>query len=120
MPTLVLVVASVALALWCVVDLLPRSEAEVRVLPKAGWVVALVLVPLVAGVAYLLVGRAGAAAAPGGGTGHRLPGAGGGGPAAPPVRGPEDDPAFQAHLRRVAEEQRRRALGRRDDEEPQA
>jgi hypothetical protein len=120
-PTLVLFAAGVALALWCLVDLLPREDAELQGLPKLGWVVVvLLLFPLLGGLAYLLAGRSPQArtARPGG----RARGARRGGalPPAPPARGPEDDPEFQAQLRRRVEEQRRRAARQRNEEQPES
>jgi hypothetical protein len=118
-PTLVLFAAGIALALWCLVDLLPREDAELQGLPKLGWVVVLLLFPLLGGLAYLLAGRSpqARAARPGGrGRGARP---GGALPPAPPARGPEDDPEFQAQLRRRVEEQRRRAR-QRNEEQPES
>lgn len=117
MPTLVLFAAGVALALWCLVDLLPREDAELQGLPKLGWVAVLLLFPLLGGLAYLLAGRSpqARAARPGGrgGRGSRAL------PSPPPARGPEDDPEFQAQLRRRVEEQRRRAARQRNEEQPE-
>lgn len=108
MPTLVFLALSLGLALWCVVDLLPRSSAEVTGLPKEVWLLVL-LVPLVGPAAYLLAGRASTATSP------RRPSR----PSAPPVVGPDDDAEFQALLRRRVQEQRRRAeQQRRSAEQP--
>lgn len=115
MPTLVLFAAGIALALWCLVDLLPREDSEVQGLPKLGWVVVLLLFPLLGGLAYLLAGRAPQARR----SRTRAPRRDRGQPAAPPARGPEDDPEFQAQLRRRVEEQRRRAARQRNEEQPE-
>ena len=124
MPTLVVLAVSIALALWCLVDLLPREDAELQGLPKVGWVVVLLLFPLLGGLAYLLAGRSPQARA----AGPRAAGPRAAGrplrpgrtrPDAPPARGPEDDPEFQAQLRRRVEEQRRRAARRSDEEQPE-
>ena len=117
MPTLVLFAAGVALALWCLVDLLPREDAELQGLPKLGWVAVLLLLPVLGGLAYLLAGRSPqAGAARPGGRGARGSRAL---PSSPPARGPEDDPEFQAQLRRRVEEQRRRAARQRNEEQPE-
>lgn len=115
MPTLVLFAAGIALALWCLVDLLPREDSEVQGLPKLGWVVVLLLLPLLGGLAYLLAGRAPQART----SRTRAPRRDRSQPAAPPARGPEDDPEFQAQLRRRVEEQRRRAARQRNEEQPE-
>ncbi len=102
MPTLVLFAASLALALWCLVDLLPREDSEVQGLPKVAWVVVLLLFPLLGGLAYLLAGRS-PQARPGSPRRSRPTPRPAGAPPVPPARGPEDDPEFQAQLRRRVE-----------------
>ena len=119
MPTLVVLAVSIALALWCLVDLLPREDAELQGLPKVGWVVVLLLFPLLGGLAYLLAGRSPQARAAGPRAAGRPLRPGRTRPDAPPARGPEDDPEFQAQLRRRVEEQRRRAARRSDEEQPE-
>ena len=119
MPTLVLFVVSIGVALWCLVDLLPREEQELQGLPKVGWVLVLLLFPLLGGLAYLLAGRSpaarGAASRP---SGRRVqPRPGSARPTEPPARGPEDDLDFQEQLRRRVQEQRRRAQEQRAQEQ---
>ena len=112
----VLVVTHLLLAVYCVLDLLPREEAQVKVLPKPTWLVVVVVFVVLGPAAYLLAGRV-----PPGGT-PRVGGAGGSAGGwdrpRPAVRGPEDDEAFQAQLRRRVEEQRRRAREQRPGDEP--
>lgn len=95
---------SLALLVYCVLDVLTTPRAAVRSLPKPLWLL-LVLAPLVGPAAWFLAGR------PPRGT-ARQPLR----PTAPPERGaPDDDEEFLRELRRRAEEQRRRAKDPRDD-----
>jgi hypothetical protein len=103
---MVLFVLGLLLALYCLVDLLPRSDEEVAGLPKVGWVVVILVFQVVGPLAYLLAGRAAGSAR----TPMPLGGRGGRSAAPRPVaRGPEDDEEFQAQLRRRVAEQRRKA-----------
>jgi hypothetical protein len=79
----------VVLLVYCLVDCVQTDSALVRTLPKPLWVLLILVVPLVGGIAWLLAGR------PEGRPGD-APGQGGSRPAAP--RGPDDDPDF---LRRM-------------------
>lgn len=80
-------IAWVAFTVFTVVDAALIERSRVRGLPKAGWIVLIVLVPIVGGVLWLVVGRvrAGEAAA---GSRRR-------GPVAP-----DDDPEFLRRLQR--------------------
>jgi hypothetical protein len=89
-------VVELALVVYCLIDLWQADTARVRNLPKALWVLLIVLVPLVGGVAWLVLGRP--QPLRGGGT------PGYGPPRAP--RGPDDDPDFL------------RGLGRRPPSDP--
>jgi hypothetical protein len=98
-------------ALWvfCVIDAVTTPAEGVRNLPKVGWVVVVLLFPLVGSVAWLVAGR------PRGGRTVDLPYKGNRGPAPwPSTRtagfpeyerprrrsaGPDDDPAFLDRLR---------------------
>lgn len=110
-----------AFLLYCVLDVVLSDPSTVRNLPKLAWLVLIVLLPLIGGIAWLVAGRpetAGAApgsrVAGGRAPGHRpppgrrpAPGARPqtGGPRRPPApRGPDDDPEF---LRRLDEQLRR-------------
>lgn len=54
-----LALALVGFALWvyCLVDVIGRTEDGVRHLPKLAWIVLVLLFPFVGSVAWLLVGR---------------------------------------------------------------
>ena len=59
MVRLEIALALVGFALWvyCLVDVIGRSEDGVRHLPKVAWIVLVLLFPFVGSVAWLLVGR---------------------------------------------------------------
>jgi len=77
---LVIVVAAVAFTVFAVIDCATMPRQRVRSLRKGLWVVLVVVLPVLGGVLWFLLGRAPAAGRSGGG---------GGG-----YRGPEDDPDF--------------------------
>ncbi len=104
-----LLVAVAAFALWvyCLVDVISADDARIHHLPKLGWLVLVLLFPLVGSIAWLVAGRPDGARA--GGPRHA--------PAAYPEyerpgrMAPADPAADEAFLRQVrarAEEQRRR------------
>jgi hypothetical protein len=104
----VLVVLSLLLLAYCVLDVATSRRADVRGLSKPLWLV-VVLLPLVGPAAWLLFGRP-------------QPGVAGGRPrllpdAAPQARTPDDDEEFLRQLRRRADEQRRRSEQQRGDED---
>jgi len=86
LPVLLVVVLTV----YCLVDCLQSREEEVRTLPRWAWVVVVLLLPLVGGIAYLLAGRP-VAAVPGPGDSPRVPGE-------RPPQGPDDDDDFLRRL----------------------
>lgn len=59
MARLGLLLGPLVLALWvfCVIDVIVARDDEVRHLPKWGWLVLVLLFPLVGSVAWLVVGR---------------------------------------------------------------
>ena len=75
------VLLSLALTIYCVVDAIQTADSAVRNLPKLGWLVLILLFPLVGPAAWLIAGRPryGRRATP-----------------RPPSRprGPDDDPDF--------------------------
>jgi hypothetical protein len=78
------VVGALALTVYAVVDCVQTDDRFVRYLPKGLWVVLIVVVPVVAPLAWLLSGHA-----------KSLP------PGRRPItgpRGPEDDPDFLRNL----------------------
>jgi hypothetical protein len=102
-------VAVVAATVWSIVDIALIEPRRVRGLPKGGWIVLVLLLPVVGAVLWFLLGR------------ERLTAAGryaAMGPVAP-----DDDPAFLRQLNKDQEqEQRIRDLEERlaelDDDDP--
>jgi hypothetical protein len=103
--------------LYCVLDVVLTSEEEIRNLPKLVWLVLVLLVPIIGGIAWFVAGRpATHGRAPGGdrraaGTGPGRHPSGQGGPSARGARsgpaprpraprGPDDDPEFIKQLER--------------------
>lgn len=106
-------VAIFVFLLYCVLDVALSPSDDVRNFPKLVWLVLVVLLPVIGGVAWLVAGRPERSGrAPGGGppAGRTAPPRGTPGgyrPQAPPPsggsrrpRGPDDDPEF---LRRLGE-----------------
>ena len=114
----VLALVEVVLLVYCVLNVITTPEGEVRNLPKLLWLLLVVVLPLVGGIAWLVAGRPQ-------GPARSVPYKGNAG--APPRRDrpgraqpsrPDDDEAFlrglrerAAEQRRDAERQRRRAEG---------
>lgn len=75
---------------YCLVDCLQTPEERVRGLPKVVWVLLILILPVIGGVAWLVVGR------PAGGMsgGTRGPGRGGGRPQGGRPIAPDDDDDF--------------------------
>ena len=99
-----------AFQVYCLVNCIQTPDEQVRNLPKPLWLLLIVLLGGIGGVAWLIAGRPRASSAGRGGSGPLLGRAGA--PGSPP-RGnrplaPDDDPEFLRSLRRAAEEQRRR------------
>lgn len=113
-------VGPVVLVLWvfCAVDVITRRPEDVRHLPKVGWLVLVLLFPLVGSVAWLVAGRPRAAR-------PRRTVAEGPGAAFPEYERPgraagptaETDEEFLRRCRERAEEQRRRHRGQQRPEE---
>jgi len=114
------------LLVYCVLTIVSTPEHQVRNLPKLAWLVLVVLLPLIGGIAWLVAGRPVASQRPGG-----LPYKGNRGtfpeydrPGRAAAQNPEDDEAFLRALRERAEEQRSRAaeqarrLRQQEDEAP--
>ena len=111
------VVFELALLVYCVLNVITTPEAEVRNLPKLVWLLLVLILPLVGGIAWLVAGRPVGPQRPGG-----LPYKGNTGrfpeydrPGRAVAQNPDDDEAFLRQLRERAEEQRRKAKG---DEDP--
>ncbi|MFT4110350.1 PLD nuclease N-terminal domain-containing protein [Propionicimonas sp.] len=90
------------LLVFCLIDCVLADDARVRNLPKWGWILLIVVVPLVGGVAWLLAGRpARTADRPASATPQWE---------SPPTvrpRAPDDDPEFLAKLTRDNADQER-------------
>ncbi len=122
------VVFELLLLAYCVLNIVTTPEDRMRNLPKLGWLVLVVVLPLVGGVAWLVGGRPLTSQRPGG-----LPYKGNRGqfpeydrPGRAAAQNPDDDDAFLRALRERAEEQRKRAaeqarrLRQQEDEAPPA
>lgn len=80
MPRVILAVAVLAFTVFCVVDVVKTSDADARGLPRLVWLLLVVVVPVVGGIAWMLAGRPRTT-----GTGPRP---------RPRPQGPDDDPDF--------------------------
>jgi hypothetical protein len=104
-----LVVVAVGFVVWSVVDIALIDRGRIRGLPRGGWLVLVILLPVVGAVLWVLLGR------------ERLSAAGryaATGPIAP-----DDDPAFLNQLNRDKEQQQRirdleERLAELDDDDP--
>lgn len=107
----------VTFALWvfCLVDVIGTPEGKVRNLPKVGWLVLVLIFPLVGSIAWLVAGRPETRAPkpPTAFPEYDRPGRA-------TVCDPEKDEAFLREVRARAEEQRRRyeEKRRREQQEP--
>jgi hypothetical protein len=119
------VLIELVLLVYCVLNVITTPEDQVRNLPKLLWLVLVIVLPLVGGIAWLVAGRpVGGASRPGGlpykGNTGRFPEYDRPGRAVP--QNPDDDEAFLRNLRERAEEQRKRAAEQarrlRDEEQP--
>lgn len=97
-----------ALLVFCLIDCIQTDSVLVRNLPKVGWILLIIILPLVGGIAWLVAGRptreqqprtpwpsTGSAGFPE----HERPARRRSGPAAP-----DDDPEFLAGLKRADSE----------------
>jgi Phospholipase_D-nuclease N-terminal len=120
------ILVELGLLVYCLIDCVQTPEESVRSLPKVVWVILILLLPIVGGIAWLLMGR------PQNRSPRRTWSIANGFPESTRPRdlAPDDDPAF---LRKVAEEAsdheallkqweadlRRREQGLRGDNEPE-
>ncbi|WP_242088479.1 PLD nuclease N-terminal domain-containing protein [Curtobacterium sp. DN_7.5] len=74
---LIVVVAAVAFTVWAAIDCATMPRQRVRSLSRGVWILLVIVLPVVGGMLWLLLGRAPAGPAP-----------------AARYRGPEDDPDF--------------------------
>lgn len=109
----------ITLALWiyCIVDVISADETLVRNLPKIVWLLLVIILPVVGSVVWLVVGRPERASFRPGTTTYRRP--------LKAITAPDDDPQFLARLddetkrlRQWEEDLKRREdeMRRRDDE----
>jgi Phospholipase_D-nuclease N-terminal len=119
------VLIEVVLLVYCVLNIITTPEHEVRNLPKLLWLMLVILLPLIGGIAWLVAGRPVAPSSRRGG----LPYKGNTGqfpeyerPGRAVAQNPDDDDAFLQGLRERAEEQRKKAAEQarrlREDEQP--
>ncbi|WP_432507581.1 PLD nuclease N-terminal domain-containing protein [Kineococcus arenarius] len=78
------VLLALGLTVYCVVSIVQAGDGEVRALPRWGWLLAVLFLPLIGAAAYLLAGRP-VAGAPGRRT-RPAP--------RPGPKGPDDDEDF--------------------------
>jgi Phospholipase_D-nuclease N-terminal len=108
---------AIALWLWAIFDSITAPPERIRLLPKAVWVIVVLLFADLGAIAWMVLGRPRAQGATGAGITQRLAGrAGRAGPTVPsprPVRStaPDDDPEF---LRRLNDQMRRQRPDRSD------
>ncbi len=57
MPRLIAAVAVLAFTVYCLVDVIKTQGDQVKGIPKALWLVVVLLVPIAGGLAWLLAGR---------------------------------------------------------------
>ncbi len=115
----VLALLEIVLLVYCVLNIITTPEGEVRNLPKLLWLLLVVVLPLVGGIAWLIAGRPQ-------GPARSLPYRGNQGvppgydrPGRATALRPEDDEAFLRGLRERAEQQRRAAeQQRRSGDDP--
>ena len=116
------VLIELVLLVYCLLNIITTPEPQIRNLPKLLWIVIVLALPLIGGIAWLVAGR------PVGTVGQRggMPYKGNTGrfpeydrPGRAVAQNPDDDEAFLRGLRERAEEQRRRAAENRKHEDDQ-
>ncbi len=96
-------VAELVLLVYCVFAIVKTPAQQVRLLPKAAWLLLVVLLPLVGGLGWLMLGRPP--------TARSAPA-----PARPVAPAPDDDEAFLRTLHERVEAQREAARQREERE----
>ncbi len=81
----IVVLITVGVCIYALVDCLRSPANEVKALPKPLWIVLILFAPLLGGIAYLVFGRGGTTSGPGGAR-------------RPRVIAPDDDPDFLRSL----------------------
>ncbi|MBF6210581.1 PLDc_N domain-containing protein [Nocardia puris] len=110
MPYAVLGLLTLALWVYCLVDIITCPDAGIRHLPKMGWIVVVVLIPTVGALLWLFAGRPLRESPPSNTRFSEYDR-----PGRHVAQSPDDDEAFLRGLRERAEQQRREA--RRQEEE---
>ncbi|MFD4368778.1 PLD nuclease N-terminal domain-containing protein [Rhodococcus sp. NPDC058521] len=112
MPYFLFGLVTMLLWVFCIVDVITRNEREIVHLPKMGWLVVVIVLPTVGSLLWLFVGRGQDF-----GTRVSTPRTGYGEyerPGRHVAQNPEDDEEFLRRCRERAEEQRRIARKRRE------
>ena len=94
-------VVELALLVYCLVDCIQTERSRVRTLPKLGWILLIIILPIIGGVGWLLAGRPRRdGTGDHGAFGSAIRGLGGGPDSSAPRRplAPEDDPNFMRRL----------------------
>lgn len=118
MTRLYIVLAPIVFALWvfCVIDVISSRDGEARHLPKVGWLLLVLLFPLVGSIAWLVAGRPVKPKQARGGTSAAFPEYDRPGRAQGIT--PESDEEFLRRVRERAEEQRRMAAEQNKPTDP--
>jgi hypothetical protein len=103
------VLIELALLIYCLIDAIQTPDHEVRNLPKVVWVLLILLLPVIGGIAWLVAGRPQR-----GGASRQVPWPTTQTAGYPEyerpereVRGPDDDPEFLHEMKRGNDEQER-------------
>ena len=97
------VLIEIGLLVYCLIDAIRTPGDEVRNLGRTWWILLIVFVPVIGGIAWLVAGRPNTRRQSAWPVGNGFPERGR--PARRPVVAPDDDPAFLERLRRVDREQ---------------
>jgi hypothetical protein len=96
------VLLEIGLLVFCLIECIQTPADEVRNLPKTGWVLLIIILPLIGGIAWLVAGRPNTRRVNTWRVGGGFPE--GERPAARRVVAPDDDPDFLAQMRKVDQE----------------
>ncbi len=98
----------IGLLIFCLIDVIQTPADEIRNLPKVAWLLIIIVLPLIGGIAWLVAGR------PSGDRSRQVPWPSGETAGFPESerprhapRGPDDDPEYLAQIRGVNQEQER-------------
>ncbi|GAB3592248.1 PLD nuclease N-terminal domain-containing protein [Angustibacter peucedani] len=109
----VLPLVEIGLLVYCLIDCIQTDSSRVRNLPKVAWILLIIILPLIGGIAWLVAGR------PERTTASRAPWLATRTSGFPeyerPPRGPDDDPDFLRQIRQVDEEHERTLKQWEDD-----